>query len=98
MRIRHEVLRQQSRADELLGDRGGTAAIAPDRADAGLQDRDRIEAGVVPERLVLDRRGGVDEDLRDLIESDHLALVVPEAGELDLARPVVDDRLLGEDV
>ena len=36
--------------------------------------------------------------LRDLVEGDDLALGVAEAGQLDLAGPVVDDRLLGQDV
>ena len=36
--------------------------------------------------------------LRDLVEGDDLALGVAEPGQLDLARPVVDDRLLGQGV
>ncbi len=37
---------------------------------------------------------GVDDDRRDVVELDDLALDVAEPCELDLARPVVDDRLL----
>ena len=64
--------------------------------EAGRQDRDRIEAGVVPERLVLDRRRRVEQDRRDLVEGHDLALGLAEAGQLDLAGPVVDDRLFGQ--
>ena len=59
---------------------------------------DRVEAGVLPEGLVLDRGRRVEQDLGDLVEGDDLALGVAEAGQLDLAGPVVDDRLLGQGV
>ena len=49
-------------------------------------DRHRVEAGVLPEGLVLDRGRGVEQDRRDLLEGHDLALGVAEAGELDLAR------------
>ena len=88
---------EQARTDELLGDRRGAAAVAAQRVEAGRDDRDGIEAGVLPEGLVLDRRGGVDDDRRDLVERHDVALRVAEPRELHLAGPVVDDRLLGED-
>ena len=46
--------------------------------------------------MVLDARGRVDDNRRDVLERDHLALLLAEARKLDLARAVVDDRLLGE--
>ena len=64
----------------------------------GRDDAERIEAGVLPEGLVLDGRRGVEDDRRDLLERHDLALAVAEPGQLDLAGPVVDDRLLGQDV
>ena len=72
--------------------------FAADRVEARGDDADRIEPGVLPEGLVLDGRRGVEDDRRDLVEGDDLALVVAEAGQLDLAGAVVDDRLLGQDV
>ena len=77
---------EQARADQLLGDRRGAAAFAAKRTEPGRHDRHRIEAGVLPEGLVLDRRRRVEEDLGDLVEGDDLPLGVAEAGQLDLAR------------
>ena len=57
---------------------------------------DRVEAGVDPEVLVLDRGRGVEDLAGQLVVRDELALEVAEPGELDLAGPVVDDRLLLE--
>ena len=68
------------------------------RAQAGRQDRDRIEARVVPEGLVLDRGRGVEQDLGDLVEGHDLALGLAEACQLDLAGPVVHDRLFRQHV
>ena len=87
---------EQAGADQLLGDRRGAAARAAQRVEPGGDDRRRVEAGVLPERLVLDRGRGIEQDRRDLVEGDDLALEVAEPGELDLAGPVVDDDLLGE--
>ncbi len=67
---------------------------AADGVEARRHDPDRVEARVLPEGAVLDGRGGVHEDGRDLVEGDDLAVELAEAGELDLLRPVVDDRLL----
>ncbi len=53
-----------------------------------------IEARVLPEGLVLDRRRGVHEDRRDLVEGHELAPVGAEACQQHLAGPVVDRGLL----
>ena len=95
-RARERLGREQPRADELLGDRGGAAGPAGQGIEARRDDADRVEPGVDPEVLVLDGRRGVDDLARQLVEGDQLALEVAEAGELDLAGPVVDDRLLLE--
>ena len=95
-RVLDEVLGEQAGPDELLGDRGRAATVAAQRIEAGGDDADRIEAGVLPEGLVLDRGRRVQEDRRDLLEGHDLALEVAEPGELHLAGPVVDDRLLGD--
>ena len=81
------------RAHELLGDRRAAAVVAVDGVDGGGDEADRVEAGVVPERLVLDGRGGVDEGGRDLVEGDHRPAVVAELRELDLVAPVEHGRL-----
>ena len=96
VRVLDEILIEQALADELLGDRRGTPAPAADAVDAGGDDRQRIEARVLPERLVLDRGLGVDDDRRDVLERDDLPARLAEPGELGLARPVVDDRLFLE--
>ena len=83
-------------ADELLGDRRGAARPAGDRVDTCRDDPDGIEAGVLPEALVLDRGRRVDHLARDLVVGDDLAAERAELGELDLARPVDDARLLVE--
>src|SRR5258706_7916471 len=82
-------------AHELVGDRRCAGAVAAEAVDPGGQDRERVEARVVPERLVLDRDLGVDDDRRDVRERDDLALLAAEPGQLDLVA-VVDDRLLAE--
>ena len=88
--------REQPRANELLGD--GRCATGPpaDRVDAGRDDGERIESGVAPEVLVLDRGGRIEHFAGDVLELHQLALEIAEAGQLDLAGPVVDDRLLLE--
>ena len=82
--ILDEARVEQPLADELLGDRRRAAAVAAEAVDSGRDDRERVEAGVVPERLVLDGGLGVDDDRRDVVERDDLALLAAEAGELDL--------------
>ena len=88
--------RQEPGADELLGDRRGAARPAGDGVEAGRHDADGVEARVDPEVLVLDGGRRVEHLAGSLVERDELALEVAEAGELDLAGPVVDDRLLLE--
>ena len=91
LRRRREVglrpcrLGEQPLADELLGDRRGAARRAAEGVDAGGDDADRVEARVVPERAVLDGRGGVDEHRRDLVERHDVAVELAEPGQLDLA-------------
>ena len=89
-------VREEPGADELLGDRRCAARPAGDRVDAGRDDPDGIEAGVLPEPLVLDRGRRVDHLARDLVVGDDLAAERAELGELDLAGPVDDARLLVE--
>ncbi len=88
--------REQPRADELLGDRRSAAVAAVEGVDGRRDEARGIEAGVLPERLVLDGRGRVDEARRDLVERHDLAPVVPEPGEQHVVGAVVDRRLLGE--
>ena len=64
--------------------------------DPGRDDAGRVEARVDPEVLVLDRGRRVEDLAGQVVERDELALEVAEAGQLDLAGPVVDDRLLLE--
>ncbi len=66
--VRERTLGQEPSSHELLGDRGTTAVVALDRVDGRGRERDGIEARVLPERLVLDRRRGVHENRRDLVE------------------------------
>ena len=70
--------------------------LALQGVEAGRHDADRVEARVGPEVLVLDGGRRVDDLARQLVEGHELALQVAEAGQLDLAGPVVDDRLLLE--
>ena len=98
VRVLDEGRVEQALADQLLGDGRRAAAAATERIQRGRGDRHRVEAGVVPEGLVLDRRGRVEEHLGDLVEGHGLALRIAEAGQLDLAGPVVDDRFLGQRV
>ena len=65
----HELFGQEPASNQLLGDRGAAAVVALQRVDGRGDEASRIEAGVLPERLVLDRRRGVDEDGRDLVEA-----------------------------
>ena len=57
---------------------------------------DGVETRVRPEELVLDRCRGVEHLGRDVLEGRDLTPERAEPGELDLAGPVVDDRLLLE--
>ncbi len=98
VRVLDELLVEQAGSDELLGDGRCAARVAAQRAERRRDDRHRVEAGVLPEGLVLDRRRGIEQDLRDLVELDDLAPGVAEACQLDRAGPVVDDRLFREDV
>ena len=88
--------RQEPGANELLGDGRGAAGLAGDGVEAGRDDARRVEARVDPEVLVLDRGRRVDDLAGQLVVGHELALEVAEAGQLDLAGPVVDDRLLLE--
>src|SRR4029079_2341785 len=94
VRILDEVRGQEALAGELLVDRRRAATVARVAGEAGREDRDRVEARVLPERLVLDRGLGVDHDRRDVLELDDLSLLASEPGELDLAESVTDHRLL----
>ncbi len=87
---------EEARPHELLGDRRAAAVPALDRVDRRGDEAGGIEARVLPERLVLDRGRRVDEGGRDVGERHDLAAVVAEPGELDLAAPVEDGRLLRE--
>jgi hypothetical protein len=88
---------QQPCPHELLGDRrrAPLARAARVLGDGG-DDRARVEATVVPEASVLGRRRGVDDELGHVCVGDDPALLPLEAGELDLAGPVVDDGGLVE--
>ena len=80
--VLEQVVLEEAHPRQLLGDGRGTAAPAAQRVEAGREDGDGIEAGVLPERLVLDGRRRVEQDRRDLVELDDFALELPEAGEL----------------
>ncbi len=94
--ILDEIVLEQAGADELLRDGGGTTAVASDRIQAGRHDGRRVEARVLPERLVLHCRGRVEQHRRDLLERDDLALELTEPCELGRAGPVENDDLLGQ--
>ena len=85
---------QQAVADELLGDRGTAAVVALEGVDGGRGEADGVEAGVLPERLVLDRGRRIDELGRDVLVRDELAAVRAEAREEHLPGAVVYARLL----
>ena len=97
VRAGHDVLRQEARPDELLGDRRRAAL-----ADAGrvLGDgRDQgggVDAGVVPEGAVLRGRRRIEDEGRDIGIVDDTPALVLEPSELGLAGAVVDDRRLRE--
>ncbi len=82
--------------DQLLGDRRGAARAALQRVEAGRHDAGRVEPRVDPEVLVLDRGRGVEDLAGQFVEGDEFALQVAEPCQLDLAGPVVEDRLLLE--
>ena len=87
---------QEPVADELLGDRRGTARPAGDRVEPGADDAERVEAGLIQKSL--SSIAVVASRISPGISSNATSsrLEGPEAGELDLARSVVDDRLLLE--
>jgi hypothetical protein len=87
---------KEAGADELLGDRRRTTRTAGERIEAGADDRRRVEAGVRPKELVLDRGRGIEHLGRDVLEARDLTPLGTEPRELHLAGPVVDDRLLLE--
>src|SRR5439155_750638 len=89
-------LREQSGADELLGDRRAAARMALERVEGRRHEAAEVEAGVRPEVLVLDRRRRVEQLGRDLLEGDELALELAEPGQLDLAAAIGDPSLLVE--
>src|SRR5207247_8304945 len=94
---RYVLLGQEPGADELLGDRrgtalAGTAGIFRD----GRHDRRRIEPAVVPEGAVLGGGRRVDHELRHVVIGDDPALLPLEARQRDLAGAVVDDGWLVE--
>ncbi len=97
VRAGHDVLRQEPRPDELLGDRRRAAL-----ADAGRvlgHGRDQgggVDAGVVPEGAVLGRRRRIEDEGRDIGVVDDTPALVLEPSELGLAGAVVDDRRLRE--
>src|SRR5207253_274958 len=91
------ALREEPRPDELLGDRRGSPITAAGGVDRRRDDAQRVEAGVLPEGLVLDRGRRVDEHRRELVIGvDDLALGLAKAGQLDLSGSVEDDSLLVE--
>ena len=63
---------------------------------AAEHDPERVEPRVVPERLVLDRGGCVDELGRDLVKGYQIAAIAPQRRKQDLAGAIVDGRLLLE--
>ena len=87
---------QEARADELHRHGRGAALAAVEAVDGGGHDPERVEPGVVPERLVLDRGGRVDELGWDLVEGHEVPAVGAQRREQDLAAAVVDGRLLFE--
>jgi hypothetical protein len=95
--ILNEVLIEQALAHELLGDRRRAATATAEAVDAGRDDRERVEAGVVPERLVLDRGLRVDHDGRNVVELDDLAACLADPGQFDLTGAVVDHGFLLRD-
>ena len=90
------LLGQEPRPDELLGDRRSAARPAVQGIDRGRDEAAEVEARVLPEVLVLRRGRRVEEVRREIVERHELAAQVAEPGALDLAGPVVDDRLLVE--
>ena len=90
---------QELLADELLGDRRAAARVAGEGVEGRRDDAQRVEAGVGPERLVLDGRDGVGEDGRHVVPGDDRASLAAggDARQHRLAVAGVDDRFLGED-
>ena len=92
-----DVLRQEPRADQLLGDRRGSA-LAGSRGvlGGGREKRRDIDTRVGPERAVLRGGRGVEDAARQVLERQHPASLILEATELHLPGAVVHDRRLVE--
>ncbi len=95
-RVRERLRRQESGPDELLGDGRRASRPAGQRVEAGADDGRRVETGIRPEALVLDRRRRIEHLIGDACERRDLATQRAQACQLDLPGPVVDDRLLFE--
>ena len=62
VRVLEQIVLEEAHPGELLGDGRGAAAAAAQRVETGREDGDGIEAGVLPERLVLDGRRRVEAE------------------------------------
>ena len=88
------IVTEETRFDQLLGDRRATLrdaaarAVDLDRAD----DAGDVDAGICPEGLVLDGDGRVLHPLRDRVDRDEVTPFVGERVEKVLAAAVVDVR------
>ena len=89
-------LGQEPVAHQLLGDRGSPAGPAGERVEPRRDDAEGIEAGVLPEGLVLDGRGRVNHHRRDLVEGHDVPPLAGEGREGHLPGAVVDARLFVE--
>ena len=87
---------QEARPDQLHRHRRGATLPAVEAVDGGGHDPERVESRILPERLVLDRGGRVDELGRDLVEGHEIPAIAAQRREQDLAGAVVDGRLLFE--
>ena len=78
------VLVQPEHARQLLAQRGGALVLAAFlHIDVGgLDDADRIEAGVLEEALVFGRSDGLHQDWRNVVELHHPPLLAVAAGEV----------------
>ena len=88
------VVPEEAGLDELLGDGRSPLGDAAARAVRlhGARDSADVDAGVRPERLVLDRDRRVLHRLGDRVERDQLTALVRERGEQVLPRAVVNVR------
>ncbi len=88
---------QETRSDQLLGDRRAAARPALEGVDRRGHEAGDVEARVGPEILVLDRGRRIEQLGRQLGERHQLALELTEPGEDRLVGPVADRGLLVED-